>query len=121
MAITLSASSLASLPPKERERLESGMRAPKPVDVPAGATLYRFASSFDRYRRMPIPPARWATGPWWLDEEGFRLIQAEHAASLKAHGNEPFWGVVRARRASHHRSCPEAVVSRLVAAATTHA
>ena len=89
MAITLSASSLASLPPKERERLESGMRAPKPVDVPAGATLYRFASSFDRYRRMPIPPARWATGPWWLDEEGFRLIQAEHAASLKAHGNDP--------------------------------
>jgi hypothetical protein len=81
--------SLAALPPKERERLLSGMRAPKPVQVAAGTTLYRFASSYDRFRNAPIPPARSATGPWWLDEQGFRLIQSERAASLKAHGNDP--------------------------------
>jgi len=80
---------LAALPARERERLRSGMRAPQPVEIPAGTTLYRFASSYDRYRHAPIPPARWTTGPWWLDEAGYRLIEAERAASLKAHGNDP--------------------------------
>lgn len=80
---------LAALPARERDRLRSGMRAPQPFEIPEGTTLYRFASSYDRFRRAAIPPVRWATGPWWLDEAGFRLIEAERAASLKAHGNDP--------------------------------
>ena len=89
MPPTSSTHTLAALPAKERERLRSGMRAPQPVEIPAGTTLYRFASSYDRYRRAKVPPVRWATGPWWLDEAGYRLIQTERAASLKAHGNDP--------------------------------
>lgn len=81
--------SLHALPARDRERLRSGMRAPTVATIPAGAPLYRFASSYDRYRKAPIPASRWATGPWWFDQQGFDLIRAEHAASLRAHGNDP--------------------------------
>ena len=78
--------SLAALSAKDQERLRSGMRAPTVRTIRAGTTLYRFASSYDRFHNRPIPRERWATGAWWIDAQGFALIRAQRAQSVKIHG-----------------------------------
>jgi hypothetical protein len=80
--------SIKTLPEWEQNRLRSGMRAPRVVRLFKGEKVYRFASSFDRYKGVAIPPAQWATGPWWFREQDFRKIEDAEAHSLKVHGGD---------------------------------
>ena len=41
--------------------------------------IYRFASTANPNTGMPIPAEKWARGPWWFFEAGYRLIRFRHA------------------------------------------
>ncbi|MGB9180918.1 MAG: hypothetical protein WCB68_16925 [Pyrinomonadaceae bacterium] len=60
------------------EVLFSGMRSPRVKLLPAGLTLFRFASS-DK------PPETWAAGAWWIADHDYRKILAEHRVSQIRH------------------------------------
>jgi hypothetical protein len=79
---------LSDLPQWEQARIRSGMRSPRVVTLTAGERIYRFASSWDRYRRKPVPPSAWATGPWWIREDDYLKIEDAWNRSLRVHGGD---------------------------------
>jgi hypothetical protein len=74
---------LKGLPPKEQERILSGMRSPQVVTLHAGEIIYHFASTEGKTKTdlVSIPPSRWTAGAWWTYERDFRRIVAQHLDS----------------------------------------
>jgi hypothetical protein len=74
---------LGKLPLAEKEKICSGIRAPRVITLTAGMRIYRFESSVVRPGR-PIPDR--GASPWWITFENYKKIVAEVKRSFQTHG-----------------------------------
>ena len=88
----------------EYARACAGIRRPEIVTLPAGQTIFRFASTerIVNGKKLPTNSADWANGPWWMREDDYRKIIAQFMNSKLSLGTiarsavavQPSWSLV---------------------------